>query len=168
MMFSNKVGEVMRTLTAPTFTYLEVPQGAVEEYKDRNKIYNKPNEMEVFALKRQWADINMLQNDYKNYQKMAYPLILGQCLPALRAQLEGTKELEVNAKQDVVEILQLIRGFCCHHDHNSEETYAVVTSFKSLLYFYQKPGTTNDKYLKEFKAWVWITLMHISLENSHA
>ena len=30
--------------------------------------------------------------------------------------------------------------------------YAVVTSLKSLFFFYQKPGTTNDEYLKEFKA----------------
>ena len=78
-----------------------------------------------------------------------------QCSPTLRAQLEGTRDYEtVNSNQYVVELLKLIGGLCCIHDQNNNETYTVVSLFKALFYFYQKPDMTNDEYLKEFKAWV--------------
>ena len=36
---------------------------------------------------------NELEKQYTKYQKTAYPLVIGQCLPALRAQLKGTKNM---------------------------------------------------------------------------
>lgn len=44
----------------------------------------------------------------------------------------------------------MIRGLCCKHDHNNDETKAVITSLKNLLYYYQKREGINDKYHKEF------------------
>ena len=82
-----------------------------------------------------------------------YPLILGPCLPALRAQLEGTKGYETIDKElDLIELLKLIRGLYCCHDLNNDKTYAVISSLKNLLYLYQKPEDTNNEYLKELKA----------------
>ena len=79
----------------------------------------------------------------------------GQCSLALPAQLEGSKGFEkIKADQDVVELACLIMSICCKYDQNTDETYAVVTSLKNLLYFYQNPNVTNNNYLKEFKEWV--------------
>ena len=88
------------------------------------------------------------EKEFNKYQTMAYSLVLGQCSPALWAQLEGTKGYEkIDLNQDVVEILQKSRGLCCRHDHNNNETYDGVMLLKNLLYYYQKPEATNDKYL---------------------
>ena len=74
-------------------------------------------------------------------------------MPALRAQLEGTKGYEkINEDQDLIGLLKLIRGLCCQHDLNNNKTYAVISSVKKPLYPYQKPKVNNDEYLKEFKA----------------
>ena len=54
----------------------------------------------------------------------------------------------------MVELLKVIWALCCRHHQNNDETYAVVTSLKNLLYFDQKPDVTNDEYLKKFKAQV--------------
>ena len=52
----------------------------------------------------------------------------------------------------MVELLWFIRGICCRHDKNTDETYIIFQSLKSLIYFYQQPNATNNDYLKEFKA----------------
>ena len=50
--------------------------------------------------------ISSRETDYLKYQKTAYPLVLGQCSPALQAQLEETKGFEkINTDEDVVELL---------------------------------------------------------------
>ena len=70
----------------------------------------------------------------KNY-KTVYPLILGQCMPALRAQLEGNKGYEkINKEQDLFELLKLIRGLCCLHDLNNDKTYTIISLLKNLFH----------------------------------
>ena len=60
--------------------------------------------MEVF-----WKEIKDLEKEFIKYEKTAYPVVVGQSSPALRAQLEGTRGFEVvNCDQDVVELLKLI------------------------------------------------------------
>ena len=85
--------------------------GNIEKDKDGNKIEGKPNEMEVFLWKITWETTNELRKAYLKYQEMVNPLVIGQCSPALRAQLEGTKGFDaINTKQDVIKIL------ICHAD----------------------------------------------------
>ena len=87
-----------------------------------------------------------MEKEFFKYQKIAYPVVVGQCSPALRAQLEGTRGYKiVNSNQDMVQLLKLINGLCCQHDQNNNKTYAVVSSLKALFYFYQKSDMTNDE-----------------------
>ena len=84
---------------------------------------------------------------------MVHPLIMGLCSPAYWAQLKGSKGFEqIETDQDVLELLKLSHRIRYKHDQNTDETYAVIMSVKNLFYFYQKPETPNDEYLKEFKA----------------
>ena len=46
----------------------------------------------------------------------------------------------------------MVRSITCRHNQNTDETYTVVQSLKSLIYFYQQLDVTNDEYLKELKA----------------
>ena len=100
-----------------------------------------------------WDKVNDQVFDYKKNFKTVYPLILGQCLPTLGAQLEGTKSYKkINKEQDLIELLKLIRGLHCCHDLNNDKTYAIFSLLKNLFYVYQKLVEPNDEYLKEFKA----------------
>ena len=65
--------------------------------------------MEVFLWKENWKETKDLEKEFIKYLKTAYPVVVGQCSPALRAQLEETRGYEiVNSNQDMVELLKLI------------------------------------------------------------
>ena len=55
-------------------------------------------------------------------------------------------------KNSIVELLKLIRSFCCKHDQNNNKFYAVFNSLCALFINFQKSGQTNNDYLKEFQA----------------
>ena len=103
--------------------------------------------------KKHWDRVNTQETEYNKYQRTVYPLIMGQCSPALWAQLDELKGFEnIKTDKDVVELLKVILSICCRHDQNTDETFAVMMSAKNLFYFCQKSETTYDEYLKEFKA----------------
>ena len=53
-------------------------------------------------------------------EKRFFPIILDQCSPSLRSQLEGARTFEETCKKnDIAELLKLIQGFCCKHDQNN-------------------------------------------------
>ena len=97
-------------------------------------------------LRRKREATNKLKKICKIYQKTVYPLVIGQCSPALRAQLDGMKGYDmVNSKHDDFEVLKMIKSLCCRHNQNNDKTHAVVMSLKELLYSYQKPEMTNEE-----------------------
>ena len=57
-------------------------------------------------------------------------------------------------KNDVVVLLQLIRGFCCKHNQNNVKVYSAINSIRALFINYQKAELSNDDYLEEFQAQV--------------
>ena len=65
-------------LTEPILTYSE----KIEMDKEDNNIKTEPNNMESFVWCKRWEATNKIENDYKKYQKMIYPLVLGHCSPA--------------------------------------------------------------------------------------
>ena len=86
-------------------------------------------------------------------QKRVFPIIYDQCLPLLRSQLEeGEAFKERCEKNDIVELLKLIRGFCCKHDQNNNKYYIVINSLCALFINFQKNDKSNVDYLKEFQA----------------
>ena len=93
MKYNNELKKAILMLTESAFTYPEMPQGMIEMDKEGNKVITKPNHMEVPMWCRRWEATNKIENEYKKYQKTAYPLVLGQCSLALQAQLEGTKSM---------------------------------------------------------------------------
>ena len=66
-----------------------------------------------------WKEVHDRKVEFNKYQRTTYPLVMGQCSPALRAQLEGTKGFaKVKANQDIVELLKMISALCCCLDQN--------------------------------------------------
>ena len=86
-------------------------------------------------------------------QRKVFPIVVGQCSPSLRSQLEGTPNfLEIYKKNNIVWLLKIIRGFCCNHDQNNDNVCAVMNSLRLLFINFQKSDVSNDDYLKEFQA----------------
>ena len=74
-------------------------------------------------------------------------IILGQFSPSLRSPLKGApKFTETWMKNDIVELLKLIRGICCKHDQNNDMVYAVMNSLMALFINFQRSNMRNDNY----------------------
>ena len=106
-----------------------MPEETEKVSKDSNITVVKPNEMEIFMWRELWKEVHDERVEFNKHQRTTYPLVMGQCSPALIAQLEGTKGfVKVKANQDIVELLKMIKALCCCHDQNNNEIYSVVTS----------------------------------------
>jgi hypothetical protein len=76
-------------------------------------------QQDVAAVKKQIVQL-------KENKKRAYKLIIGQCSPDLDSKLQGsTAFVQAEADQDVVQLLLVIRGYCCHFDDHQQSTYAL-------------------------------------------
>ena len=51
-----------------------------------------------------------------------------------------------------MELLKLIRGFCCRHDQNNNKNYAVFNILRVLFVNFHKTDDADNDYLKEFQA----------------
>ena len=68
-------------------------------------------------------------------KKRAYALVMGQCSPDLVSKIRGSTTYgTVNGSQDVVELLRLVRGYCCDFGAVQQSTWALeqAKSTKSL------------------------------------
>ena len=80
-----------------------MPEETKKVGKDGNITVVKPNEMEIFMWWELWKEVHNKKVEFNKYQRTAYPLVMGQCSPAIRAQLEGTKGFaEVKENQNIV------------------------------------------------------------------
>ncbi len=59
-------------------------------------------------------------------KKCAYTLVIGQCLPGLDSKLQGSAVfVQAEADQDIVQLLLVIRGYCCRFDDHQQSTWAL-------------------------------------------
>jgi hypothetical protein len=58
-------------------------------------------------------------------KKHSYAHVLGQCSPELESKIKGADlYLQADYDQDVVQLLLIIRGYCCRFDVNQQSIYA--------------------------------------------
>ncbi len=75
-------------------------------------------------------------------------------LPSLQTKLKGQNDYNnVEANQDVVRLVELIRGICCNYDASSEPVMSLVQAKRQVYTCYQGQKQTNDKYAKELEAY---------------
>ena len=74
---------------------------------------------------------------YKAHESNAWALIFDQCSTGLKTQLEGAPGYAfAQADDNIITLISLIQGFCCHFDQQSQAYMAIVETFKNLcLYF---------------------------------
>ncbi len=90
-----------------------------------------------------------------------YALVIGQCLHNLDSKLPGfTAFVQAKAGQDVVQLLLVIRGYCCRFDDYQQSTCALEQAKHRDSTYYQAHDVTNTECVEHFKALVGMVEMN--------
>jgi hypothetical protein len=90
-------------------------------------------------------------------KKCAYALIIGQCSPKLVSKIRGSDlYAQANTDQDAVQLLLIIRGYCCSFDANQQSTFALEGAKHRVQVFIQGYDVTVTYYMEYFTALVGV------------
>ena len=82
-------------------------------------------------------------------------MIYGQCSPKLISKIKASSLWEqANKDQDVVQLLKIIRGYCCEFDKHQQSTWGLIAAKLRVSTFYQKSGQSVTDYIEELEALV--------------
>eukprot|EP00569_Conticribra_weissflogii_P008200 CAMPEP_0171363762 /NCGR_PEP_ID=MMETSP0879-20121228/3564_1 /TAXON_ID=67004 /ORGANISM="Thalassiosira weissflogii, Strain CCMP1336" /LENGTH=562 /DNA_ID=CAMNT_0011870969 /DNA_START=26 /DNA_END=1714 /DNA_ORIENTATION=- len=137
-----EIASAVRTLVMPNITLPTEPDPGTATLI----------EMEIW--KNQYRRADEKRATLEDNAKRAYALIYDQCSPALQTKLkgqEGYDDVEVN--QDVVGLMELIRGICCKYDASCEPVMSLVQAKRRVYTCYQGQKQPNDEYAEELAAY---------------
>ncbi len=70
-------------------------------------------------------------------KKRMYALVLGQCFLELDSKIKGSDAyVKADTNQDVVQLLAIIRGYCCRFNNHQQSTYALKSAKHRVSTFY--------------------------------
>jgi hypothetical protein len=88
-------------------------------------------------------------------KKRAYALVIGQCLPKLFSKIRGSDLYgQADADQDAVQLLLIIRGYCCSFDANQQSTFTLEGAKHQVQVFIQGYDLTVMDYVEYVMALV--------------
>ena len=117
--------------TPPTIAEIKAHKRWDEEYH------------QFLADERAWKDIKV----------KIYQLILQHCDLTLKEKLKTASTYEtIKANNDIIKLLELIRGFAHDQDEVKQGTMAFVEHDLRLYLSYQKPHVPLDDFVKQFRA----------------
>jgi hypothetical protein len=64
--------------------------------------------------------------------------------------------VQANCNQDVVQLLLIIRGYCCRFINNQQSIYALESAKHRISTYYQGYEVTITEYVEYFKALVGV------------
>ncbi len=90
-------------------------------------------------------------------KKRAYALVIRQCSPELVSKIRGSDlYTQADADQDAVQLLLIIRGYCCSFDANHQSTFALKGAKHRGKVFIQGYDVTITDYVEYFMALVGV------------
>lgn len=111
-----EIGKALRNLSLPVTNIPSYPT-ATGGVVDPGTIYLWQEDVKEAKRK-----ISLLEEN----KKRAYALIIGQCLPELVSKIWGSDlYAQADTDQDAVQLLLIIRGYCCSFDANQQGTFAL-------------------------------------------
>jgi predicted Fe-S protein YdhL (DUF1289 family) len=88
---------------------------------------------------------------WKDAKERAYQLVLSHCHPLLEEKLEACNDWErINADQDLIQLLKLIRAVVHKHDDQEHSTMALVEHDMKLYMSFQKDNESDSDFYKAF------------------
>jgi len=138
------VALAMRELVAPSVTMPVFPAD--------------PNDQEALQIWKEELREKCTQSvQIEESKKRAYALVMGQCSPDLVSKIRGSGTYAtVNASQDVVELLRLVRGYCCDFGAGHQSTWALEQAKHKVSVYYQRHDVSNTDYVQFFQALVGV------------
>ncbi len=112
------IAKVIKELSLPSLQIPGFPKARTREtIVDPGIIYLW--QQDAAAAKKQIVQL-------KENTKRAYALVIGQCSLDLDSKLQGsTAFVQAKADQDIVQLLLVIRGYCCRLDDHQQSTWAL-------------------------------------------
>ena len=111
--------------------------------------------LDIFDYQEERKVIAARERVYKAHESNAWALIFDQCSTGLKTQLEGAPGYAAaRASNDIVTLISLIQGYCCHFDRQSQTYIAIAETFKSVCLLFQRAHQSNDEYFKDFTSLV--------------
>ncbi len=120
------IAKAIRDLNLPTFAPPTYPGAeGTPPVIDPGKLY-------MWQQKAQ--AIENCQNFLKEDMKRAYALVIGQSLPKLISKVKTSDKYgPADANQDIIQLLLIIRGYCCRfNDHQQRAEHMGSRSCKAL------------------------------------
>ena len=82
-------------------------------------------------------------------------MLYEHCGPELKALLKGDDNWgNMEADQDSIRLLRMIKGLCCKFDLTKQETRAIVAADKAIICYVQEGHVSNSQYFERFNALV--------------
>jgi hypothetical protein len=124
----------------PTYSGSTPPTPADEELKMKWEI-----DINAFFKRQSLWD--------EEYKSKAFQLVLGHCHPDVRERLESSSEWEtIDADQDLIKLLELIRNVVHKHDEVKQGTMALVEQTLQFYLNFQGKNESLPDFYKAFKA----------------
>ena len=83
--------------------------------------------------------------------------MIGQCLPELVNKVKGLDAYAAaDTEQNVIELLLIIRGYCCRFGNNQQSTWALEQAKHRVSTFFQSYSMSNADYMEQFEAMVGV------------
>jgi hypothetical protein len=93
----------------------------------------------------------------KENKKRAHALIIGQCSLELVSKIQGSDlYAQADTDQDAVQLLLIIRGYCCSFDANQQSTFTLKGAKHRVQVFTQGYDVTVTDYVEYFMALVGV------------
>ena len=149
---ADDVVKAIQKLRRPILNYPAQPKKS--EHLDAN---GDPDddayEMAKFTWKEDYKAMRVRKDKYNDNESNAWALVYDQCTPELKNKLKGSIGYDAAKKDNnVVDLLIMIRGYCCQFDSLNDEYMSIVGALKNLLYYFQKPMQSNSDYHEDFMA----------------
>ena len=75
----------------------------------------------------------------------------------LNSKIKGSDGyVQADADQDMVQLLSIIRGYCCQFDDHQQSTYALESAKHRVSAFYHSYDAMTTEYVEHFKALVGV------------
>ena len=148
----NDVSEAIRDMKLIIITIPPPPQPTVDPTSGSTIPVSTIQE---YLWKEDHKEAKGKKKKYDDNMQNAFIIILHQCSPALRNDMEAADVFPaIRVSRDPIALLRLIQGLCCSYDSKTQSVMATVASHKKLFTYFQHDGVDNHTYHREFMAHV--------------
>jgi hypothetical protein len=142
------IANAIRDLVLPSVSLPPYPTGTSG---------NQPDPGEIYLWQQSITETNKRKLLIEENKMRAYALVFGQCLPELISKIKSSDCFaSTDIDQDVVQLLLIVRGYCCQFDGHQQGTWALENAKNCVSVFYQGFDMWRMEDVENFKELVGV------------